>query len=1548
MSYNNNNQHGNQTNTRLGNSIPNPDDLSRRLRLQAAVDNNEFEDELSNSRSVLNSVAAGNFSSFWGSISPTSGSRSPVPLQCCCGREDCQNFVAFLKTTQSMEERLGLASEVGQALVLKQKNIEESHQELSQQYTFSQQKIQNLEDIIREFESTERSIIIERDDALRQKNILEKKNNSLTIALDTSENTVHSLKTEIEKRDNDIKRLLANNIKGERSEEREEMLRRQLEDLNQELLVTRKSELVTENKIKKLQGRFDSLLEAHEKLKKDQEDMKKSKGKLEAVAILRESKERTKQYQQSVDSNNEANSNLISLIKELNEVTSLQNRIEEMETASAAGFLYPGSYATTASIASPLNKNFPQNMDGDLYSEDISSPIHSSIPQNIITSFGEIEDEDNECLTDNRSDISESKRKRFEDYNSDSLLTCTDNESDQDTLEGVNNTARRKFKPKSKATSSKSLRGSISKKKDHSQKSRVSLLSAGLNMDGDLYSEDISSPIHSSIPQNIITSFGEIEDEDNECLTDNRSDISESKRKRFEDYNSDSLLTCTDNESDQDTLEGVNNTARRKFKPKSKATSSKSLRGSISKKKDHSQKSRVSLLSAGLMKSTESNYSDSTMQSDNENSKTLTKKSSSPLLGSKGSSTPLRRSPSAPSKSNAQRRGGAGNAPKGNSINSGGNATGSTSLQHKPAQSSPLALRNKNAQRSNNSNNRNNNASQSSNSTILKSKQMKSKTPLPTFKKSKFATLGPKERKLMLEAWRAGVANEQFDETVKGKSRRNHSNSPIKEFVEEVLLDEANLPAAEAAAVANEVENSLSVNVRAPLSSAALHPSSHHHHNSTMSGHDQESNLCTNNNNNNTSSSQQQKENPYQSLFNSCNHIMERFKGTDILALSKQLKKAFDILELTSLSNNLIENILADVETLKLYAFSPEDFLPLAHLFQDLLTEIGGLRKTFNDLQLTYVRKVEDTRRKAEEEFDRSTGYDDEIIERRQSNRMNQNNEVGGVFGTFSRVFDIQSQLRYHSRRMSVDYLHERDASVGSIDTFAEDSYFADRNYDPYSNVQNTARSTTKRRESNESTGGGEEEGSSSSGHNISSGSNNGKTIPQRNQRRNFSERSLLADISTTPIRSPSSTTLQYVGTNNVAPAAHNVGNLEDRLRKHLEAPILDDSLMKSVKDKINTWANPHFDGSYSDAKSQSTTFNQYKYTEKRSWVAEKSELDTLLGNIQTKLNTYQLQPYKAPDGLTLSDLDKVWQSLLLAETKRYKSIHNKLKDIKENLRKSFAQSANDFQKNLESISYSLVELDGELEIQLSTVKAISAKLGPLEKSLGQIQEIDARCQEANIEENDYTVFSVDDLKFELGLVQQAVTKKISFIENQIVSRNMTNLTPAQLEEFESTFRHFDKDSSNTLNLYEFKAALASLGIFYNEEELFSAFNQMCEGEPEATFEQFILYMVSFTEDKTTPDQLRSSFKAVASDKPFVTELDLKRSLLSTNVVSYLKETMPQRDDVADGYDYEKYLDKAVKKPLISDVNRKKRLYWCHARKNWSNEWDKIIFSDES
>ncbi|CAG8495259.1 3574_t:CDS:10 [Acaulospora colombiana] len=354
--------------------------------------------------------------------------------------------------------------------------------------------------------------------------------------------------------------------------------------------------------------------------------------------------------------------------------------------------------------------------------------------------------------------------------------------------------------------------------------------------------------------------------------------------------------------------------------------------------------------------------------------------------------------------------------------------------------------------------------------------------------------------------------------------------------------------------------------------------------------------------------------------------------------------------------------------------------------------------------------------------------------------------------------------------------------------------------------------------------------------------------------------------------------------------------------------------LMKNVADKKAEWVNANFDGSYSDAKRRSAEFNQYKNSEKRAWVSEKSDIDTLLGNIQTKLKTYVLEPYHPPPGLTLADLDEVWRGLLNAEAQRYKIINDKIREIKESLRRSFARSANEFQRNLESISQPLAKLDGELDAQLSIVKDLSSKLKPLETSLGHIEDLDVQCNEANIEENDYTVFSVDDLRFELGLVQQSIAKKTAFIENQIVSRNMTNLTPAQLEEFESTFRHFDKDASNTLNIFEFKAALASLGLMYNDAEFESAFYQMSAGEPEASFSQFILFMVNVTEDKTSPDQLRQSFKIVAGDKPYVTELDLKRSLLPQNVVSYLQETMPPSEVSTDGYDYSKFLDQVFHK----------------------------------
>lgn len=348
-------------------------------------------------------------------------------------------------------------------------------------------------------------------------------------------------------------------------------------------------------------------------------------------------------------------------------------------------------------------------------------------------------------------------------------------------------------------------------------------------------------------------------------------------------------------------------------------------------------------------------------------------------------------------------------------------------------------------------------------------------------------------------------------------------------------------------------------------------------------------------------------------------------------------------------------------------------------------------------------------------------------------------------------------------------------------------------------------------------------------------------------------------------------------------------------------------ALLKAISDMIEKWKKGEFTGSYSDAKEQARHFVTYKRTTKREWITEKSELASLLGNVRTKLATYNLSDYEPPAGLKLSDLEVAWRNLIHAEADRSKRINNTMREIKENLRTSFADTANELSLVLDTVSLRISELDGELEKQLEGITDISDKLQPLDAMLKELKRLDEKCIEANVEENDYTVYSYNELEYEVGLAKQSVVKKLAFVENQIVARSMTNLTPIQLEEFESVFRYFDKGQRNCLLESEFSGALASLGLVYSEEEMHEVFVAASHNNGTVSFEEFITFMVDVTEDQQTAEQIFQSFEEIANGKPYVTELDLQNSLLPDNMIDELKASMPK---TADGeLDYIKYME---------------------------------------
>jgi cofilin len=243
-------------------------------------------------------------------------------------------------------------------------------------------------------------------------------------------------------------------------------------------------------------------------------------------------------------------------------------------------------------------------------------------------------------------------------------------------------------------------------------------------------------------------------------------------------------------------------------------------------------------------------------------------------------------------------------------------------------------------------------------------------------------------------------------------------------------------------------------------------------------------------------------------------------------------------------------------------------------------------------------------------------------------------------------------------------------------------------------------------------------------------------------------------------------------------------------------------------------------------------------------------------------------------------------------------------------------------------VSLELSAVEGPLEEQQRQIESIQTRIPALSEALETVEAAEAECVAAKVEENDYTVFTCQDLEFELELVVQSIAKKISFIDNQaclsyfckdlfltkvlqIVSRNLTNLTPAQIEQFESTFRYFDKDETNTLNVSEMAAALASLGIVYGVSRFLSprscfdnprqrtrtlisstinCFKNMVPSPSKLSLTSwyvplerilnvgvgFDTVQVEITEDQTSPDQLREAFQGAANNKVRLGELPFR------------------------------------------------------------------------
>jgi len=183
---------------------------------------------------------------------------------------------------------------------------------------------------------------------------------------------------------------------------------------------------------------------------------------------------------------------------------------------------------------------------------------------------------------------------------------------------------------------------------------------------------------------------------------------------------------------------------------------------------------------------------------------------------------------------------------------------------------------------------------------------------------------------------------------------------------------------------------------------------------------------------------------------------------------------------------------------------------------------------------------------------------------------------------------------------------------------------------------------------------------------------------------------------------------------------------------------------------------------------------------------------------------------------------------------------------------------------------------------------------------------------DAGITENTLTIHTSDSVNVEWQSLQSLLSKTVS----QLTSRRdeefrLAQLSEARKAEWIQTFKHFDKDHSNTLEAHEFKAALSAMGIDYSDEQ----FQEMWKGlgrddSGNLSQSEFLGWMAVNVGDQDSKFSVEKALAALGDGKGNVTGAKLAK-VLPPDVLSWIKPKLKPVDGQPDTYSYADFLAQA-------------------------------------
>jgi actinin alpha len=217
---------------------------------------------------------------------------------------------------------------------------------------------------------------------------------------------------------------------------------------------------------------------------------------------------------------------------------------------------------------------------------------------------------------------------------------------------------------------------------------------------------------------------------------------------------------------------------------------------------------------------------------------------------------------------------------------------------------------------------------------------------------------------------------------------------------------------------------------------------------------------------------------------------------------------------------------------------------------------------------------------------------------------------------------------------------------------------------------------------------------------------------------------------------------------------------------------------------------------------------------------------------------------------------------------------------------------------------------EGTLQEQLDHIRSQSSEiLRESNQTVESLKELISQLDASHVLER--SEVTLQDLSISHDNLEKTITKISDRLEQEILEQKGENISADQLKEFKDTFVHFDKDNNHLLNKLEFKAATASLGEDMDDSEINRVFDEQdADKDNQLTFDEYIDFISKRKKEGGGYDAILASFKSIAGDKNYVTEIEL-RSAMEKEEAEYLIGRMAKTEE---GFDYESYLRQAYGK----------------------------------